>query len=92
MYNRESGKQSKFMTKILATETIPYPPPSKAKFTFIDLFAGIGGFRIAFQELGGRCIFSSEWDKYAQKTYFRNFGEAPCGDIKKFTSSEKISD
>lgn len=51
------------------------------KFSFIDLFAGIGGFRLAMQNLGGKCIFSSEWDKDAQKTYFANFGEVPFGDI-----------
>lgn len=51
------------------------------KFMFIDLFAGIGGFRIACQNEGGRCVFSSEWDRDAQKTYFHNFGEFPFGDI-----------
>ena len=51
------------------------------KFTFIDLFAGIGGFRIALQNLGGECIFTSEWDKNAQETYFTNFGDYPLGDI-----------
>ena len=50
-------------------------------FTFIDLFAGIGGIRIPFQELGGKCVFTSEWDKFAQKTYQVNFGEVPSGDI-----------
>lgn len=50
-------------------------------FSFIDLFAGIGGIRIPFQELGGKCVFSSEWDKFAQKTYRMNFGETPAGDI-----------
>lgn len=49
---------------------------------FIDLFAGIGGFRIAFQNLGAECVFSSEWDKYSQETYNANFNEIPCGDIK----------
>lgn len=52
-------------------------------FTFIDLFAGIGGFRIAFQEAGGRCVFASEWDRYAQLTYEANFGHTPDGDITK---------
>lgn len=52
-------------------------------FTFIDLFAGIGGFRMAMQNLGGKCVFSSEWDSYAQKTYFANYGEVPYGDIRK---------
>lgn len=50
-------------------------------FTFIDLFAGIGGMRIAFEANGGKCKFSSEWDKYCQTTYFANFGEFPKGDI-----------
>lgn len=53
----------------------------KEKFTFIDLFAGIGGIRLPFQELGGKCVFSSEWDKFAQQTYAANFGEVPKGDI-----------
>lgn len=50
-------------------------------FTFIDLFAGIGGIRLGFERAGGECIFSSEWDAYAQKTYAANFGEEPVGDI-----------
>lgn len=57
---------------------VPSPQP---RFTFIDLFAGIGGFRLALQNLGGKCVFSSEWDKQAQKTYAVNFGEIPFGDI-----------
>lgn len=52
-------------------------------FTFIDLFAGIGGMRIAFERVGGNCVFSSEWDFSAQKTYEANFGEKPEGDITK---------
>ncbi len=52
-----------------------------ADFTFIDLFAGIGGFRLAFESTNGQCVFSSEWDKYSQRTYFENFGEVPHGDI-----------
>ena len=51
------------------------------KFKFIDLFAGIGGIRIPFEELGGECVFSSEWDKFSQQTYEANFGEIPNGDI-----------
>lgn len=50
-------------------------------FTFIDLFAGIGGMRIAFEKVGGQCVFSSEWDKFAQQTYAANFGDTPHGDI-----------
>lgn len=52
-------------------------------FTFIDLFAGIGGFRIGLSRTGGRCLFTSEWDAYAQKTYLAWFGEVPHGDIRK---------
>ena len=58
------------------------------KFRFIDLFAGIGGIRIPFQELGGECVFSSEWDKFSQKTYLMNFGELPAGDITKIEAKE----
>lgn len=54
---------------------------NKAIFSFIDLFAGIGGMRLPFQELGGRCIFTSEWDKFSKKTYAANFAEVPKGDI-----------
>ena len=61
---------------------IPYPSPEKYDFTFIDLFAGIGGFRLAFQKAGGRSVFSSEWDIPAQKTYEANYGEVPVGDIR----------
>lgn len=50
-------------------------------FTFIDLFAGIGGFRLALESLGATCVYSSEWDKEAQKVYKENFGETPEGDI-----------
>ena len=60
---------------------VPFPAPEKPKFTFIDLFAGMGGFRLAMQAQGGRCIFSSEWNKYAQQTYLANFGDVPFGDI-----------
>lgn len=58
-----------------------------ADFTFIDLFAGIGGFRIALEKLGGECVFTSEWDKYAQKTYRMWFGEEPHGDIREIKPS-----
>lgn len=59
----------------------PFMPPQNPKFTFIDLFAGIGGFRLAMQNLGGKCVFSSEWDPQAQRTYTLNYGEVPFGDI-----------
>ena len=54
-----------------------------AFFKFIDLFAGIGGMRIAFEKNGGDCVYSNEWNKYCQQTYFANFGEQPDGDITK---------
>ncbi len=56
-------------------------------FTFIDLFAGIGGIRIAFDRAGGRCVYSCEWNKYSQQTYFANFGEQPEGDITQVDAS-----
>ncbi len=62
---------------------VPFPPPTNPKFTFIDLFAGMGGFRLAMEAQNGKCVFSSEWNKYAQKTYEANFGEIPYGDITK---------
>lgn len=67
---------------------IPFPASSNPSFTFIDLFAGIGGMRTAFQSLGGKCVFSSEWDFKAQETYFENFGEVPFGDITKIESHQ----
>ena len=60
-----------------------FEPPAKPEFTFIDLFAGIGGFRIAMQSLGGKCVYSSEIDDNAKKTYYANFGDVPHGDITK---------
>lgn len=56
-------------------ENRPYAVQNEnPQFSFIDLFAGIGGIRLPFQELGGQCVFSSEWDKHAQTTYRINFG------------------
>ncbi len=63
-------------------------PLKDADFTFIDLFAGIGGIRLPFQQRGGHCVFSSEWDKFSQKTYLTNFGEMPNGDITQIQASE----
>ena len=62
--------------------------PHLRKLKFIDLFAGIGGTRLAFEKAGCECVFSSEWDKFAQQTYEANFGEKPHGDIRKIPSSE----
>lgn len=71
---------------------VPFPPPENPKFKFIDLFAGIGGFRLALQNLGGKCVFSSEWDKEAKRTYKANFGETPFGDITKEETKKYIPD
>ena len=64
---------------------------TSSDFTFIDLFAGIGGFRLGLQKHGGRAVFSSEWDKAAKQTYFNNYGDYPFGDINLFTN-ENIGD
>ncbi len=61
-------------------------------FTFIDLFAGIGGMRIAFERAGGKCVYSNEWNKYCQQTYFANFGEQPDGDITQVDEHKDIPD
>ncbi len=91
---RIAGKYFKHGTQSLIPFEwdVPYPPVKNPEFTFIDLFAGIGGFRIAMQELKGKCVFSSEWDKFAQKTYAANFGEVPFGDIRLFTDSSAVND
>lgn len=57
-------------------------------FRFIDLFAGIGGIRLGFESVGGKCVFSSEWDKDACTTYYANFGDMPAGDITKISASD----
>jgi DNA (cytosine-5)-methyltransferase 1 len=69
---------------------VPFPSPKKYDFKFIDLFAGIGGFRLALQSLGGKCVFTSEWDNEAKKTYRANFGEVPFGDITKEETKQFI--
>ena len=84
----ENGEHSPTIAKLTEIMNLPASAPFKNShktplFTFIDLFAGIGGIRLAFQKTGGRCVFSSEWDKFAQKTYAANFGELPHGDITK---------
>ena len=70
-----------YKTVMQFAENIPFEKVKNPRFRFIDLFAGIGGIRIPFQELGGDCVFTSEWDKFAQKTYRLNFGDEPHGDI-----------
>lgn len=71
---------------------VPFPTPDNYTFKFIDLFAGVGGFRLAMQNLGGKCVFTSEWDKEAQRTYRANFGEVPFGDITKEETKKFIPD
>ena len=68
---------------LFEVENVPFPTPENYTFKFIDLFAGVGGFRIAMQNVGGKCVYTSEWNKDAQKTYRNNFGEIPFGDITK---------
>jgi DNA (cytosine-5)-methyltransferase 1 len=67
---------------------IPFPPTENPTFKFIDLFAGIGGIRMAYQNNGGKCVFTSEWDTYAKKTYEANFGEVPFGDITQISEKD----
>ena len=83
----EAGIQAYLFPDLFAA---PFQAPEKPKFTFIDLFAGIGGCRMAFQNLGGECVFSSEWDEQARKTYYANYGEVPFGDITKESTKNKI--
>lgn len=67
-------------------QDIPFRTRQPSKFKFIDLFAGIGGIRLPFTEMGGDCVFSSEWDAAACKTYIGNFGDIPFGDITKISA------
>jgi hypothetical protein len=62
--------------------------PDALPFKFIDLFAGIGGFRAALGKLGGECVFSSEWDRYSQKTYKAWYWDTPEGDIRKIRPAD----
>ncbi|MBE7686564.1 DNA (cytosine-5-)-methyltransferase [Tenacibaculum piscium] len=71
-------------------ENVPFPTPENYTFKFIDLFAGIGGFRLALQNKGGKCVYTSEWENAAKKTYRENFGEFPFGDITKESTKNYI--
>lgn len=75
---------------LFEVENVPFPTPENYTFKFIDLFAGIGGFRIAMQNVGGKCIYTSEWNKDAKITYRENFGETPFGDITKEEVKNRI--
>ena len=73
-----------------AISNLPPPDPGTARrsqLRFIDLFCGIGGFRLAFEKAGAQCVFSSDWDKYSQQTYAANFGERPHGDLTQVPTS-----
>jgi DNA (cytosine-5)-methyltransferase 1 len=74
--------------KEYAKPKVAFKEKRTTHFTFIDLFAGIGGFRVAGQKVGGSCVFTSEWDKYARRAYFLNFGQVPFGDITKYTANK----
>ena len=89
----ENGEHLPTNAKLLEIRNLPANSPfrhssKKHLFSFIDLFAGIGGIRLAFQNSGGQCVFTSEWDKFAQKTYAANFGELPHGDITKIAVND----
>lgn len=79
----ESSLQEHFEKAPLKQKSI-----NDSEFTFIDLFAGIGGIRLPFQKLNGHCVFTSEWDKFAQKTYLANYGEMPNGDITQISAKD----
>lgn len=68
---------------LFEVENVPFPTPENYKYTFIDLFAGVGGFRMALQNTGGKCVYTSEYEPFAKKTYRANYGEIPFGDITK---------
>lgn len=90
---RERGllELSRWLQESNITWQTPFKPPTNELFTFIDLFAGIGGMRMAFERAGGRCVFSSEWDAAARSTYFANFGEVPFGDITAIANEKRKS-
>jgi len=82
---RNTSSQERLFDVDLAPSRRRSPKPH---FRFIDLFAGVGGFRLAMEANGGECVFSSEWDPFAQKTYQANFGDVPHGDITKVELSQ----
>jgi DNA (cytosine-5)-methyltransferase 1 len=93
-----TSEQTENYTKILEDSNkkagslhIAIEEKDSIKFSFIDLFAGIGGFRLAGEICGGECSFSCEKDKYARISYYHNFGEFPYGDIYKITKKNQIS-
>jgi DNA (cytosine-5)-methyltransferase 1 len=89
-FNETISKEEAIQYLLFESNNVPFPYPKNYSFKFIDLFAGIGGFRLALQNLGGKCVFSSEWDENAKKTYYSNFGETPFGDITKESTKSFI--
>ena len=92
-YTEEKGQSvqdcvSSALIRMLSLQKPVKKIQDSATFTFIDLFAGIGGMRLAFDHAGGRCVYSSEWNKYSQQTYMANFGEQPEGDITQVNSAD----
>lgn len=78
----EAGQAAPRQAVIQALESLQPKPVSAGNFSFIDLFAGIGGFRLGFESVGGKCVFTSEWDRFSQQTYRANFGDDEVhGDI-----------
>ena len=80
-YLKNNNTDIETITQKALDQFIKTEPKQEGNFRFIDLFAGIGGMRLAFQAAGGVCVFSSEWDKYCQETYLENFNVVPTGDI-----------
>lgn len=83
-----SAAESAFISSLGHDAPFDQGDRANAPFTYVDLFAGIGGIRMPFQELGGRCVFSCEWDRFAQKTYRMNYGETPAGDIRQVEADD----
>lgn len=88
----DSKNNVEALLTVIKPEAVPFSSPKSPAFTFIDLFAGIGGFRMAMQKLGGKCVFTSEWDRFAQKTYAANYGKIPFGDITSEKTKQFIPD
>ena len=84
--NHDNNQGTLFHDRI-SYKNLAYQPKTR-DFNFIDLFAGVGGFRIGLEHVGFKCVFSSEWDKDAQKTYEANFKEKPYGDINNININE----
>ena len=87
VYQAEESQRTPLFSSV-SRDVIEKPTPACIPFKFVDLFAGIGGFRIALEKQGGNCVFSCEWDKYSQKTYKAWFGDTPHGDIRKIKPTD----